>query len=296
MRKMTRAKLLGACAVFFLLGVLWGSRDLGGVLAEPTTPKPAAPPLPMETMLAANVYMQTSAEYRACCLQVYKCAELRLAALLEAARPRPANPAVVMDLDETVLDNSAFQTFLYKNKLEYSEELWDVYEEKYPQDVALVPGAKGFIDKAEALGVTVVYISNRSEVYKSSTQAALGKLGVEGKNVADRLFLKPKDGSFDKSARREAVAAKYNVLLFFGDNLRDFSDTFAARKVPKDANTEDYLQAISLRKASADEAACHWGVDWFVLPNPVYGEWEKLTGPDPRAVLRPTSMEVPKPN
>src|SRR5262249_10143901 len=161
--------------------------------------------------------------YRACCYGIYKSAALRLEATLAAARPKPARPAIVMDLDETVLDNSAFQTFLYKYNLEYSDKLWADYEENYPQDVTLIPGAKQFIDKAETLGVAMVFISNRSELYTKSTKAALQRLGINVGGLADRLYLKPKDGSSDKSARREAVAARYNVLMYFGDNLRDFS-------------------------------------------------------------------------
>ncbi len=32
----------------------------------------------MQARLGANLYIQTAAEYRACCLQVYKTAEIRL--------------------------------------------------------------------------------------------------------------------------------------------------------------------------------------------------------------------------
>jgi acid phosphatase len=284
-----------SCLVCFALGSVWGAVDWKGLLAEPPPPRlpVAIPTLAMDARLGANHYMQTSAEYQACCLQIFQCAAMRLEALLRAARPRPGKPAVVMDLDETVLDNSAFQSFLYKDRLEYTDALWDYYEDRYPQDVALVPGARPFIDKAEALGVTVVFLSNRSEQYRKSTQAALGRLGIDVSKGADRLYLKPQGGSSDKSARREAAAARYNVLLFFGDSLRDFSEAFAAQKLPADAPPADYLRAIQRRAAQVDAAACHWGIDWFVLPNPVYGEWEKLLGKDTRALLRPTSMEPP---
>jgi predicted secreted acid phosphatase len=79
--------------------------------------------------------------------------------------------------------------------------------------------------------------------------------------------------------------------MYFGDSLRDFSESFAAPRLPADAGPESYLKAIARRAAQVDDASCHWGVDWFVLPNPVYGEWEKLIGRSPHAVLRPTSMK-----
>ena len=81
-----------------------------------------------------------------------------LEAILKQARPKWERPAVVMDLDETVLDNSAFQTFLYRQRLEYTDELWAEYEANYPQDVTLVPGAKSFVNKASGRGVTVAFI------------------------------------------------------------------------------------------------------------------------------------------
>jgi 5'-nucleotidase (lipoprotein e(P4) family) len=158
--------------------------------ADPLPPAKAVQPFPMEARLSANLYQQTAAEYQACCLTIYKSAQLRLETILQTARPRPARPAIVMDLDETVLDNSKFESFLYKYRLEYTEALWDVYEGGYPKDVSLVPGAKHFIEWAEGHGVTVVYISNRSEPFRASTLAALRGNGLNVADINDRLYLK----------------------------------------------------------------------------------------------------------
>jgi 5'-nucleotidase (lipoprotein e(P4) family) len=207
MRPMTRATILLACSLCFLTGWLVRDRAPAGLRADPTPPKKVdAPAFPMAARLGANLYLQTSAEYRACCLGIYRAAELRLEALLERARPKWERPAVVMDLDETVLDNSAFQTFLYRQRLEYTDELWADHEANYPQDVTLIPGAKSFINKASGLGVTVLYISNRSELYRKATESALARLGVPAVS-GDRLYLKPEGRGSDKAARREAAAA-----------------------------------------------------------------------------------------
>jgi acid phosphatase len=254
---------------------------------------PPANPFPIQATLGANIYLQTSAEYRACCLQIYKTAELRLASILEHAKPKLEAPAVVMDLDETVFDNSAFETWLLRNGLEYSDERWAIYERGYPQDVTLIPGAKAFIDKATSLGVAVVFISNRMETYRTSTEAALANLGIAGVGISDRLYLKPQGGSGDKASRRELADSRYNVVLYFGDNLRDFSEAFTARSLPKDAPTSAFLDAIKDRQQRVDAAAMHWGIDWFVIPNPVYGEWEKLISLHPLDILHPTSMAPP---
>lgn len=261
--------------------------------ADPTPPAKVAPPLPMEARLASNLYQQTAAEYRACCLTIYQSAGLRLEAMLQTTKPRPARPAVVMDLDETVLDNSKFQSFLYKYRLEYTDALWDLYEERYPKEVALVPGAAEFIARAQSLGVKVVYISNRSERFRSSTIASLRAVGLDTTDIESRLLLKEQDASSDKSSRRDWVSARFNVLMYFGDNLRDFAETFAARKLTKADDLDVWRAAIRERDAAVDAARVHWGIDWFVLPNPVYGEWEKLLGDEPKARLRPTEMVRP---
>jgi 5'-nucleotidase (lipoprotein e(P4) family) len=240
--------------------------------------------------LNANIYVQTSAEYRACCHGIYAAASRRLEEMLEDADPRPARPAVVMDLDETVLDNSRFQTFLYVNGLEYSDALWDAFERGGVEEVGLVPGAMQFIERAEALGVTVVYLSNRNDRNRAWTARAIAHAGLDTVGIMGRLYLRPEGGSSNKAGRRDAVAARHNVLLYFGDNLRDFSDVFRAPTLPDAATADDCRRAINERAKAADAAACHWGVDWFVLPNPIYGEWEKLVSPDPADVLRPSGM------
>jgi len=244
---------------------------------------------------SANVYVQTSAEYRACCRSIYAAAGYRLEEMLEDAEPGPVRPAVVMDIDETVLDNSSFQTFLYVNELEYTPELWSQFEQEGIDEVGMVPGASEFIGRAESLGVAVVYLSNRNERNLDRTVAALAGAGLDTTGIGERIYLKPEGASSDKSPRRDAVAARYNVLMYFGDNLRDFSDVFRPARPSADAPPEEYLAAIEARNRAVEDASCHWGVDWFVLPNPIYGEWEKLTPESPEAIFRHSAMETGEP-
>jgi acid phosphatase len=242
--------------------------------------------------LYSNVFLQTSAEYSACCHGIYAAAGYRLEEILENADPAPLRPAVVMDLDMTVLDVSSFQTFLYVNDLKYTPELWVEYERDGVEEVDLVPGAKQFIERAEGLGVTVVYLSNRNAANQEWTIAALERLGINTDGISERMYLKPDGASSDKSPRRDAVEAGHNVLMYLGDNLRDFSEVFKPVKLADGAATGDYLTAIEDRALAVDDAACHWGVDWFVLPNPIYGEWEKLIASEPAAILRPAYTGV----
>lgn len=262
-----------------------------GFLLSRTFPPPAHaqspnPPAvnPQEMRLLANLFMITAAEYRACCLQVFRWGEERLAQKLRGRADNTKPPAVVMDLDETVFDNAGFQTVLYRDRLVYTDALWDPWERDFPQEVRLVPGAKAFIEHAEACGVSVVYISNRMTRFRDSTIRALKHNGLNTHAIDERLLLK--DDTSDKTVRRKLARERFDVLLLFGDNLRDFSDEY--RATPG--------MTVAARKEQVDAQAAHWGSDWFVLPNCSYGEWEKLLQPNPASHLLPTAMPDPKRN
>jgi acid phosphatase len=267
-----------------LLGIALGAGGMGAWQRWRHVP---APPLnPQERALDANLYMQTAAEYRACCLQAYRLATDRL----HARAGQISRPAVVLDLDETVLDNSPFQTFLYRYGLNFSDALWDDWEKNHPDEVRLVPGAKDFIAAAEKAGVTVFFVSNRSEKYRASTVAALTRLGLNVANIEQRLFLQT--DTSDKTARFKRTKGTHNVVLFLGDNLRDFSNEFAAPPLDKD-DPDAQNRAIARRYDQVDKHRARWGDDWIILPNPVYGEWQRLPGNRPLDNLRPSTMQPP---
>jgi acid phosphatase len=252
----------------------------GGSASIAQAPNPPLPQ-PQEFRLLANLFMITSGEYRACCLQTYRLAEERLAQKLRC-RTHPAKPpAVLIDLDETVFDNAGFQTVLYRDRLVYRDELWDPWERDFPHEVRLVPGAKQFIERAEAAGVTVLYMSNRMESFRKSTIRAIEHNGLSTLDIDGRLLLK-KDKS-DKTQRRAWAFDRFDVLLLIGDNLRDFSEEFSVGKTT----------TVADRKNSVDRRAEHWGNDWIILPNCVYGEWEKLIKDNPAQHLPPSAMPNP---
>lgn len=249
---------------------------------------------PQEPLLQANLYMQNSAEYRAACLQTYGWAEsmLRLkvrAAKAQMERDHSNKPlAVVLDLDETVVDNSAFQSYLDRTAKNYAEADWNRHEQN-PKDLGLVPGALEFLKAAEALGVRPVYISNRWTKNQSHTIEGLKMLGINVEGIDHRILLREEGKSSDKTERRALTEKLYNVLMYVGDNLRDFSDEFAVPRV--DANDYPALQKeVAKRKTTVDKRWDKWGSEWVILPNPVYGEFDKLKGTDPHKMLRPSTL------
>jgi 5'-nucleotidase (lipoprotein e(P4) family) len=211
---------------------------------------------PTEYSTGAVLWQQHSAEYEALCFQAYNIGERRIDEIL-AENKNPEKPlAVVMDIDETVLDNSAYNATLIANKNSFSKKTW--MEWTAIQSADLVPGAKEFIQYARSKGVEVIFISNRMEEELNDTYQNLLDRGVD--TIAkENYFLKSTTSSKDE--RRQVVSDKYEVVLLFGDNLGDFNGVF------------DKATVIERKKNVANFRPL-FGDKLIVLPNPMYGEWE----------------------
>lgn len=241
--------------------------------AKPVAPRPFASETPSHRALDANLYMQTSAEYRGCCYQAYRLASM----LLKDAAQKPSEKpkAVILDLDETVIDNSGFQSMQLRSNLSFDDRIWAMWEQTGFDKLALIPGAAEFIAEAKSLNVTVVYISNRNDTFRDETKKGLELLSL-GITAEDQLLLSTTTS--DKTDRRKQVADKYEVVLNVGDNLRDFDDSFRSPKLTVDSTVTDRTAAIAQRKQTVDQQRTEFGSRWVILPNPAYGEWTKPLG------------------
>ena len=240
----------------------------------PTTAETVAA-IAADDNLNAVLWVQRSAEYRASTESVYRAAADKLDAALRQAdwdalvpeeRATAAAglpPAVVMDIDETVLDNSPYQARLVREGKEYDEVTWDswVREEKAQP----VPGVVDFARAAQARGITLIYISNRAEHLIGPTLANLRAVGLPVKD--DSVFLGlgtfvadcEQEGS-EKLCRRQLAGRNYRVLMQFGDQLGDFAQILA--------NTPEGRAELQTRYRG------WFGERWWMLPNPTYGSWE----------------------
>jgi 5'-nucleotidase (lipoprotein e(P4) family) len=266
----------------FVAGLNVGGRPTAA--DEAPMPREVKLETPPSRSLDANLWMQISAEYRACCHQAYNLARRRLIEKLRDAPPggwaKP--PAVVLDLDETVLDNSAFQTRLSQNNLGFDEKTWEDWEKSGFTKVGLVPGSKAFIDEAKRLGVRIVYITNRTQKqeFRDGTLNALELLGIE---VAGRDLLGAETTS-DKTERRTEVERRYTVLLYIGDSLRDFhegdfrSTIDNSRPTMARGDRATLRESVKKRAFAVDRCSDLFGREWIILPNPAYGEWTKVLG------------------
>ncbi|WP_174297186.1 HAD family acid phosphatase [Sphingomonas bacterium] len=174
--------------------------------------------------------------------------------------------AAVFDVDETVLLNAGFEgdDAMHPGR-PYDAARWRAYEASGGATVLPVPGAADALAAIRAMGVTVVFNTNRSAGNAAFTEAAIGHAGVGPARHGETLYLSGDDATgARKDARRAAIARRFCVVAMAGDQLGDFSDLF---------NANASGQPFAGRRAATLGApvARLWGAGWFVLPNPVYG-------------------------
>lgn len=225
--------------------------------------------------LNAVVWTQTAVEHDLLVLQTYRDAQMQLLhalrdkhwdALTKQDRVAPIKglkPAVILDIDETALDNSPYQARLIRSGGEYNEADWAAWCKE--EAARALPGAVAFTQFAAKHGIEVLYISNRAKDLDTVTLANLRKVGFPVSGPDAFLGL----GTFvegceqvgtEKGCRRQLISRKYRVLMQIGDQIGDFADVIANSPQGRKQAVADYLPWIGTR--------------WFVLPNPTYGGWE----------------------
>lgn len=221
--------------------------------------------------LYATLWTQTAGEYAAITEQTFFLAELQLREALAdpgwtAALEQDAGalaglpPAIILDVDETVLDNSPYQAQLILENADYTPESWKMWVADRSADV--LPGAKNFLEFARSQKVEVFYVTNRDVGLEADTRANLSNHGLPLSEERDVVLMKNENGwDSDKSSRREEVAKTHRILLLLGDDLNDFVSG---------ARTDNPAVRLEL----AEKHAAMWGNKWLVLPNPQYGSWE----------------------
>ncbi|KGM52748.1 acid phosphatase [Lysobacter concretionis Ko07 = DSM 16239] len=248
----------------------------GGARPAPVATTVDTPAAAADDNLNAVVWMQTAVEYRASALQTYRAAigqlDAALAdpqwdALVPGERANPATglkPAVILDIDETVLDNSPYQVRLVRHGLQYDPASWADWVAE--QQAKPVPGVLEFARAAGARGITMIYLSNRTEDQKAASIANLRAVGLP---VADDSVYLGKGlqvagcdqaQSGDKHCRRQLVGRTYRVLMQFGDQLGDFA--------------QPHPNSPAARQALLDRYGGWFGERWWMLSNPSYGDWQ----------------------
>jgi 5'-nucleotidase (lipoprotein e(P4) family) len=234
---------------------------------------PAATPVPADDNLNATLWMQDSVEYQATTLAAFALAKRRLIQAMgdpwwtavpdvQKGNYSKLPPAIILDVDETVLDNSAYQAWNITSGKPFSNDTWKPFVEAKISKA--IPGAVAFTRYANARGIKIFYVTNRTEDMEAATRENMQKLNFPmGGNVDTFLLAGEQDGwGSKKGSRRAYIAKNYRVLLLLGDNFGDFVDTYKG--------TEAERQKVF------DDSAAHWTKDWIMLPNPSYGSFEAV--------------------
>ena len=222
-----------------------------GVDADQLTLEPEAS---QDQLILATLWYQKSAEMRALSYQCFRNAEIALAENLAwAGRTKPA--AVVLDIDETLLDNSPFQGWQVTENKAFNNQDWTRWVELARAEP--LPGAVDFTRYADSIGVEVFYVSNRTVQEMGPTITNMSALGFAD---ADSVHMLLKESTSSKVERRAKIEQDFEIILLVGDNLADISGVYEKR------GSDFGFDAVD-----ADRQL--FGTRYIVLPNPMYGNW-----------------------
>ena len=224
----------------------------------PPAPAPASPAAAAEATQPSSLHWaRTAAEHRAAFLQTFRAAGDRLEELVEGRDPWTW--AVALDADETLIDNSTYQKERAAQGLGFSGESWAEWVDR--RAATALPGGRDFLEDVRRLGGRIAVVTNRTEDECTATEDNLRAERLP----YDVVLCRPMAGPSDKEPRWSAVergTASPNlppveIVMWLGDNVGDFPGATQA-----------------LRDAPENELD-PFGDRWWVLPNPMYGSWER---------------------
>lgn len=202
----------------------------------------------------AVFWTRSSGEYRALNFQAYNFARLSLDQALKKSKNKKPK-CVIVDIDETVLDNSAYYEHALKEKKALNWPNWKNW--LLTQSADTVPGAVAFLRYAASKKISVFYVTNREEVFNEVTLQNLQKYNFPN---ADQQHYLPMVTTYNKDARRVQIAKDYDILLLAGDNLSDFTNLFYEKR----AEVKDRVNQMQ----------AEFGHRFIMLPNAIYGSWK----------------------
>jgi acid phosphatase len=266
-----RNRLTRIVSLTILIWTFFACAGRKQVQAPPGSLTAVLPAREASEYLQATLWVQTSAEYRTAAETVYRFAgealdgaqaDVSRTATLEQSGAYPdLPPAIILDIDETVLDNSAYHARLIMENEGFDAKLWGEWVAR--AQAPAIPGALDFARGAARRGIEVFFVSNRAGDEEPAIRRNLVAAGFPVKEKPDNVLLlneQPGWGS-DKSSRRAFLSHSYRIILLVGDDLGDFVSI-------------DQLEPEG-RVRLAEQHRARWGKDWFLLPNPQYGSWER---------------------
>lgn len=230
--------------------------------------------------LTAVYWQQNSAEYEALCYQAFNAAQLYLNQLIDgfdaegnyiSNLQNDTKQAIIMDIDETILNNSPYNGYLIKNQTNFSYNSWIDWTSMASAE--LIPGALEFINNTTKAGIEIFFLSNRTEQELDFTIQNLREKGVQFKE--ENILLGRSGLNSEKIARRNSISPAYDIIMLIGDNLADFHDVFES----------DIM--LSQRKEIVESFQNEFGKKFIILPNVMYGGWEPVEPSNDPSIREP---------
>ena len=216
-------------------------------------------PLNPTTKAYSVHWYRDSVEMRALYNEIYGMVTRHVEAAVASQKLKPHTWGVILDVDETVLNNSLNERNNVINDLPFSPELWNTWV--ISEQATALPGAKAFLDKVHELGGYVNFVTNRTQAQVAPTIDNLKKAGLWYDQVIGVTTSSDKNPRFDAVQQGQAPSAlpAQTILAFVGDNIQDFPGMWQKVLVKLDPNDAVYN---------------NFGQKWFLLPDPIYGSWE----------------------
>ena len=245
--------IIGASTLFVLAAACApatsGVRATTGPMAQRTAAVQTGPVPPREIH-----WFRNAAEMRGLYLEIYRAAGEQLDKL--ASENAPGTWAVILDADETVIDNSTYQ--FEQNGAPYTDSAWRRWV--YRRAAPALPGAVAFTRLAHQLGGRVVIVTNRENALCDPTRETLRADSIDADLVLCRTTTADKNPRFQSVANGTASASlpALKVLMWVGDNIQDFPNMGQQVRQGPDSGYDAF------------------GRTFFLLPNPMYGSWERV--------------------
>jgi len=249
--------------------------SVASLQSEADTKQLKQTPVWASSKLYAILWMQNSAEYQAVTRQAYAAAVNQIDKALADTDATALNettgnsalkkPAVILDVDETVLRNTPYGAWTIRHQKSWNQQDW--LEWCQLEAAEPVPGVVDYIQTAMVKGVHIIYLTNRSDKVATATRNNLVSEGLLSDPEKVTLYFKEDEerlgGKYRETGkifRRKQVEKEYRVIQMFGDSLGDFVGN-------------GHLSVID-RRALVNDNQSRWGRSWFMLPNPEYGSWK----------------------
>ena len=213
--------------------------------------------------MIAVLWSNISAEYRALCYQAYNMATIQLEQAVSKHKRKDKPLAVVVDCDDTVLFDGPFQAYLIEHGKSFNSTDWEKWVNE--AKAVPVPGALEFLQFAEKNKCEVFYVPNRKN--KTELKGTMENLKRAGFPNVDETHVLLKTDSSDKQLRFNEIKKTHNVVLYIGDNIND---------LPIGTRNHKNEERVSI----TDSQKNHFGINYIVLPNPMYGGWEDVFAPN----------------